>query len=119
MDTRGKTNAEFRNDVTTTLARHEARFDQVNAALQAVLTELQALCHSRNQVPANPIPTHLLLKKLLVQMLSMNVPSTMSGPITTSSWTFQGSTARTQPAGFTSKNNILISKIFPQTNKFS
>lgn len=49
MDTRGKTNAELCNDVTTTLARHEASFDQVNAALQAVLTELQALCLSQNQ----------------------------------------------------------------------
>lgn len=54
MDTRGKTNAEFRNDVTTTLARHEASFDQVNAALQAVLTELQALRHSRNPSSSQP-----------------------------------------------------------------
>ncbi|KAH9779621.1 hypothetical protein KPL71_007762 [Citrus sinensis] len=54
MDTRGKTNAEFRNDVTTTLARHEASFDQVNAALQAMLTELQALRHSRNPSSSQP-----------------------------------------------------------------
>ncbi|WKA03393.1 hypothetical protein VitviT2T_021504 [Vitis vinifera] len=43
MDTRGKTNAEFRNEVNEALARHESSFDQVNATLQAVLTELQAL----------------------------------------------------------------------------
>ncbi|KAJ0042456.1 hypothetical protein Pint_17421 [Pistacia integerrima] len=47
MDTRGKTNAKFCNEVNETLARHESRFDQVNAALQAVLTELQALRTSR------------------------------------------------------------------------
>ena len=43
MDTRGKTNAEFRNEVNEALARHESSFDQVNATLQAVLMELQAL----------------------------------------------------------------------------
>nr|TKR90410.1 hypothetical protein D5086_0000233660 [Populus alba] len=48
MDTCGKTNAEFRSDVNDILARHENSFDQVNAALQAVLTELQALRASRN-----------------------------------------------------------------------
>ena len=40
MDTRNKTNADFHNDVTTTLASHETSFDQVNDALQAVLTNL-------------------------------------------------------------------------------
>ncbi|KAL6313963.1 hypothetical protein AAG906_011693 [Vitis piasezkii] len=40
MDTRDKTNAEFHNDA---LARHESSFDQINAALQSVLTELQVL----------------------------------------------------------------------------
>ena len=33
MDTRGKTNAEFRNDVNEILERHETIFDQVNATL--------------------------------------------------------------------------------------
>ena len=49
MDTCGKTNAELCNDITTTLVWHKASFDQVNAALQAVLIELQALCLSQNQ----------------------------------------------------------------------
>ncbi|RVW85308.1 hypothetical protein CK203_045592 [Vitis vinifera] len=49
MDIRGKTNAEFRNDVNEILARHESSFDQVNAALQAMLTELQTLRASRSQ----------------------------------------------------------------------
>ncbi|XP_034693910.1 uncharacterized protein LOC117920466 [Vitis riparia] len=49
MDTRGKTNAEFRNDVNEILARHDTSFDQVNAVLQEVLTELQALRASHNQ----------------------------------------------------------------------
>ncbi|XP_068661892.1 protein NRT1/ PTR FAMILY 4.5-like [Aristolochia californica] len=59
MDTRGKTNAEFRNEVNKILARHESNFDQVNIALQVVLTELQALrtFHSQNTSPSetNPI----------------------------------------------------------------
>ncbi|KAH7546450.1 hypothetical protein FEM48_Zijuj01G0202100 [Ziziphus jujuba var. spinosa] len=44
MDTQGKSNAEFRNDVNEALARHESRFDQVTHALQQVLMEIQALC---------------------------------------------------------------------------
>jgi hypothetical protein len=43
MDTRGKSNAEFCNEVNEILGRHETSFDQVNATLQVVLTELQAL----------------------------------------------------------------------------
>ena len=42
-----KSNAEFRNEVHEILARHESSFDQVNATLQTVLTELQALRVSR------------------------------------------------------------------------
>ena len=58
MDTRGKSNAEFRNEVNEALARHESSFDQVNAALQAVLTELQAIRvsrgHDNNSSDVNP-----------------------------------------------------------------
>ena len=43
MDTRDKSNAEFRNEVNEILVRHETSFDQVNATLQVVLTELQYL----------------------------------------------------------------------------
>lgn len=46
MDTRGKSNAEFRNEVNEILACHESRFDQI-------LTELQALHLQQKQ------PTHL------------------------------------------------------------
>ena len=49
MDTRGKTNAEFHNDVNEILARHDTSFDQVNAVLQEVLTKLQGLRASHNQ----------------------------------------------------------------------
>ena len=48
METRGKTNTKFRNEVSEILARHESSFDQVRATLQTVLTELQALRASRN-----------------------------------------------------------------------
>ncbi|KAL3623295.1 hypothetical protein CASFOL_032111 [Castilleja foliolosa] len=53
MDTRGKTNVEFRNEVNEALARHESCFDQVNATLERVLTELQALRGART---VNPQP---------------------------------------------------------------
>lgn len=49
MDTRGKTNAEFHNNVNEILARHDTSFDQVNVVLQEVLTELQALRASYSQ----------------------------------------------------------------------
>ena len=40
MDTRSKTNAEFRQEVSETLAQHESSFEQINAALQTVLVKL-------------------------------------------------------------------------------
>jgi hypothetical protein len=43
MDTCGKTNVEFRNEVNETLVRHESSFDQLNAALLTIITELQAI----------------------------------------------------------------------------
>nr|TKR79527.1 hypothetical protein D5086_0000271510 [Populus alba] len=50
MDTRGKTHAEFRADVTEALARHDTNFDELNHnfgkvsdALQGVMAELQAM----------------------------------------------------------------------------
>jgi uncharacterized coiled-coil protein SlyX len=63
METRTKTNTEFRNEVNETLARHEAgidqannnitqanhSIDQMNATLLTVVTELQALRHAHAQ----------------------------------------------------------------------
>ncbi|GFZ10009.1 hypothetical protein Acr_21g0006080 [Actinidia rufa] len=43
MDTRGKSNTEFRNEVYEVLARRESSFDQIHATLQTILTDLQAL----------------------------------------------------------------------------
>jgi hypothetical protein len=54
MDTRGKSNAEFRNEVNEILGRHETSFDQVNATLQVVLTELQALRTNHPQNTNSP-----------------------------------------------------------------
>ena len=39
MDTCGKTNAEFHNEVNEVLARHESSLDHVNATLQTLMTE--------------------------------------------------------------------------------
>ncbi|GFY94588.1 hypothetical protein Acr_09g0010340 [Actinidia rufa] len=43
MDTRGKTNIEFRNEVSEVLACHESSFDQIHATLQTIFTDLQVL----------------------------------------------------------------------------
>ena len=43
MDTHGKMNVKFRYEVNETLVRHETSFNQLNAALQTILTELQAI----------------------------------------------------------------------------
>ena len=56
MDTRGKSNAEFRSEVSDALARHEASVEQVHAALQAVLTELQV---SHHDLPGRRNQSHL------------------------------------------------------------
>ncbi|KAL5830968.1 hypothetical protein ACOSQ4_016322 [Xanthoceras sorbifolium] len=48
MDTRSKTNAEFRTKVTDILRRHKASFNQLNATLQIIMTEVQGLRMSRN-----------------------------------------------------------------------
>ncbi|KAL5754672.1 hypothetical protein ACOSP7_022892 [Xanthoceras sorbifolium] len=48
METRKKTNAEFRSEVNEILAQHKSSFNQVNSALQAILTELQSLRISRS-----------------------------------------------------------------------
>ena len=48
MDTRNKTNTEFRNEVNEILARHESNFDRIHASLQTVLAELQAIRASQN-----------------------------------------------------------------------
>ncbi|KAL5704564.1 hypothetical protein ACHQM5_022972 [Ranunculus cassubicifolius] len=70
MDTRGKSNMEFRNEVGELLARHESRFDQVfenfnqvNTTLQNVLAEFQAMrcTHHQSNIPdigdVNPFAT--------------------------------------------------------------
>jgi len=65
MDTRGKTNAEFRAKITETLGRHDANFDElnhnfnrVNDALQGVMAELQAMrithSHRSSEREVNP-----------------------------------------------------------------
>ncbi|KAJ8628809.1 hypothetical protein MRB53_022132 [Persea americana] len=54
MDTRGKTNAEFCNEVHEILAWHESSFDQVHSSLQTILTELQAMRISRSPTKHNP-----------------------------------------------------------------
>ncbi|CAL5444953.1 unnamed protein product [Camellia sinensis] len=48
MDTRAKSNAEFRSEVNEALAHHESNFDQIHGTLQTVLTELQTMRVSQN-----------------------------------------------------------------------
>ncbi|GJX91187.1 retrovirus-related pol polyprotein from transposon 297 [Tanacetum coccineum] len=54
MNTRHKTNIEFQNEVNEILARHESSFKEVNATLQTILTELQALQTSRSDNHTHP-----------------------------------------------------------------
>jgi uncharacterized protein YdcH (DUF465 family) len=72
MDTRGKTNAEFRAEITETLGRHDANFDElnhnfnrVNDALQGVMAELQAMriahSHRSSEREVNPFAGEVLL----------------------------------------------------------
>lgn len=48
IDTHSKINAKFRNELIEILALYESNFDQVNATLYVILTELQALQVSRS-----------------------------------------------------------------------
>ena len=54
MDTRGKSNAEFRNEIHEILGRHESKLNQLNATLQVVLTELRAFKASHLVLDSHP-----------------------------------------------------------------
>ena len=43
MDTRNKTNAEFRQETAEIISRFESRFEQVDARFERIMTELQSL----------------------------------------------------------------------------
>ena len=75
MDTRGKSNAEFRTEVNDALARHESSFDQVNAALQAVLTELQAI-RTQKHPNTNPPEINPFASESSSQLHSSRNPNT-------------------------------------------
>ncbi|XP_061968341.1 uncharacterized protein LOC133691764 [Populus nigra] len=77
MDTRGKSNAEFRTEVNDALARHESSFDQVNAALQAVLTELQAI-RTQKHPNTNPPEINPFASESSSQLHSSRNPNTTS-----------------------------------------
>lgn len=101
MDTRGKTNVEFRNDVGEILARQESNFDQVHSILQTVLTIAQTITILKLTHLAGKNPhTHVLL-----------TPTQPTTPIiNTSSYPFQSSMAKTQLVGSTKLSNILTLK---------
>ena len=54
MDTRGKSNTEFRNEVSEILARHESNFDQIHNTLQTILAKLQTLQTNLETTDVNP-----------------------------------------------------------------
>lgn len=124
MDTRGKTNVEFRNDVSEILACHELSFDQVNANLQPVLTELQTLRILRS---SNTVNIEINPFAPVESSHNPNQPSpschglTIDRPITISNCHSQSSTVKIQLelVGFAKHNNTLTSKILPLTNKFN
>ena len=110
MDTRGKMNVEFRNDVNEILARHDTSFDQVNAVLQEVLTELQALraSHNQNTSPCDDSSHPYTSRSHIISDHLIN----------TSSCPSQNLTVTTQLVGFTRQNSTLNSRTLHQNNKF-
>ena len=80
-----QTNMEFNNEVNKILARHKSSFDKVNVALQAVLTELQALEPHATQTLA-PLKSTFLLMKSLCTKIQLNWILLLNIPINTSSY---------------------------------
>ena len=77
MDTRRKSNTEFRNEVSEILSHHESNFDQVHNTLQTILAELDTL------------PIHLNTE-LLLEVHNVN-------PFAPSSSNYASLTHTTQP----------------------
>ena len=109
MDTRNKTNAEFREEVHEALSRHESNFEQINVGLQLVLTEIQSLKVSRIHpiTLTEVIPLHW---ERLPTPLTLRGPTLPSATPTISSYTFQNLMGRSQVVGSTGLNNILSFK---------
>ncbi|GFS37962.1 hypothetical protein Acr_00g0054900 [Actinidia rufa] len=54
MDTRGKSNTEFQNEVSEILTRHESKFDQIHNTLQTIIAKLQTLQTNVETNDVNP-----------------------------------------------------------------
>ncbi|GFZ16201.1 hypothetical protein Acr_25g0006100 [Actinidia rufa] len=116
MDTRGKTNTEFRNEVSEVLTCHESSFDQIHATLQTILTDLYK--------PSRPKPTFPLLATAtpLRSMMPPNPPNptlnltTLIPPLNSISLK---SPTKIPLDGFTELNNTLNSKVLSLLNESS
>ncbi|GFY86793.1 hypothetical protein Acr_05g0004320 [Actinidia rufa] len=111
MDTRGKTNTEFHNEVSKVLARHESSFDQIHATLQTILTDLQAL-KAQTNVPATGDVNPFAVGDAF-QSTPSNPPNTtlnVAPPIPPLNSISLNSPAKTPPDGFTELNGTLNSK---------
>lgn len=117
MDTCGKSNAEFHNDVNEILAQHESNFDQVNATLQRVLTELKALRTS------SPSPSHPEMNPFEREESShphnSHSNTTNGHPHQYLKLSFPKFNGDIRLARSTRLNNILISQVLRRTNEFS
>jgi hypothetical protein len=118
MDTRGKSNAEFRNEVNEILGRHETSFDQVNATLQVVLTELQALLTNRPQNTNSPEINPFSNEESSHQQTPHRHPIN-NHQHHTLKLSFPKFNGMIQQDGSTKQNNILSFKILCQTSSFS
>jgi hypothetical protein len=120
MDTCGKTNIEFRNEVNETLVRHESSFDQLNAALQTIVTELQAIRTTQHTQVVPPDTTHLHRNLLPIEQPA---PLLLLVLIThihhNSSCISQSSTEKTQLVGFIELNNTLSFRTLELHNAYS
>ena len=78
MDTRGKCNTEFRNEVSEILARHEANFGQIYNTLQSILAKLQTLQTNPEITDVNPFDLVTLLTTANCRHRRHPLPSPLS-----------------------------------------
>ena len=113
MDTRGKSNTEFRNEVSKILARHESNFDQIHATLQTILTVLQAL-KAQTNIPTTGDVNPFVVNEAYQSTKHYPEPRTSNSTLKLN---FPKFTAKTKPNGFTELNNTLNSKVLSLLNK--
>ncbi|GFZ14270.1 hypothetical protein Acr_24g0004600 [Actinidia rufa] len=115
MDTRGKSNTEFRSEVSEVLARHESSFDQIHATLQTILTDLQALKAQTNISTTGDVNPFAVGD---ASQTTKPYPQPRT-PNSTLKLHFPKFTGEDPPDGFTKLNNTLNFKVLSLLNESS